>query len=71
MAALRADMALGIAPTALLDRPATNASIAAYGEAGERMLGLVDGTWKVGVALFVLVAAAWIIGLLPGAVRLF
>jgi hypothetical protein len=28
-------------------------------------------TWKVGTGLFVLVALAWALGVLPGAVRLF
>ena len=60
-------------PTAawLGDTLAANASIAAYVRAGERMLLLMDATCKACVALFVLVALAWVVGVLPGAVRLF
>ena len=60
-------------PTAewLGDSPAANASIANFVRAGEQMLTLMDVTWKVGAGLFVLVALAWALGVLPGAVRLF
>jgi hypothetical protein len=60
-------------PTAawLGENPATTASIAAYLEAGERMRGLLDVTWKLCAVLIVLVLLAWAFGLLPGAVKLF
>jgi hypothetical protein len=60
-------------PTAawLGDSPAANASILVYVRAGAQMLTLMDVTWKVGAGLFVLVALAWALGALPGAVRLF
>jgi hypothetical protein len=53
------------------DTLAANASIAAYVRAGERMLSLMDATCKACAVLFVVVALAWILGVLPGAVRLF
>jgi hypothetical protein len=60
-------------PTAvpLADNPATDASIAAYLGAGERMQTLMDLTWKACAGLLVLIVIAWAIGLLPVAVRLF
>ena len=63
----------GAQPTAawLGDNPATNASIAAYLGAGERMRGLMDVTWTLRAVLIVLVLLAWAVGLLPGAVKLF
>jgi hypothetical protein len=54
----------------LAENPAANASIAAYIEAGDRMLTLMDAAWKIGVGLFVLVAVAWALGILPAAIRL-
>jgi len=51
--------------------PAAEASIAAYNRSAERMLGVTDVMWKICVGLFGVVAVAWIIGVLPGAVRLF
>jgi hypothetical protein len=53
------------------DSPATDASIASYLGAGERMQALMDVTWKTCAVVLVLVALAWAFGLLPGAVRLF
>lgn len=53
------------------DTPATNASIAAYLSAGERMQSLMDVTWKLCAGLFLLVLAAWLMGLLPAAVSVF
>jgi hypothetical protein len=53
------------------DSPATDASIAAYLGAGERMQTLMDITWKICAALLVLIVIAWAMGLLPVAVRLF
>jgi len=69
-------------PVAVLEKPtsaawsggensAANASIARYLRAGEDMAGFMDLAWKVCAVLFVLVAAAWALGILPGAYRLF
>jgi hypothetical protein len=66
--------AAGVYPAAegeLIDSAGANASIAAYVGAGERMLTLMDITWKVCALLAVLVALGWVLGLLPGAVKLF
>ena len=54
-----------------VDSPAVDASIARYRLAGERVRGLADVVWKLCVGLMVLVALAWTLGILPGAVRLF
>ena len=59
------------APPRLVDTPATNASIVAYLESGERIRRLTDVALKVCVAILVLVALAWALGVLPAAVRLF
>ena len=53
------------------DSPETDASIAAYLGAGERMQTLMDITWKICAALLVLIVIAWAMGVLPVAVRLF
>jgi hypothetical protein len=67
-------------PIAVLEKPdaawlgdnaATDASIAHYLSAGDSIATLMDLTWKICAALFVLVAVAWAMGMLPGAVRLF
>jgi hypothetical protein len=60
-------------PTAarLGDNAATDASIAAYLGAGERMQSLMDLTWKTCAGLLVLIVVAWALGMLPVAVRLF
>ena len=50
---------------------AVNTSIARYLAAADRVRILTDVGLKVCVALLVLVALAWAIGLLPGAVKLF
>jgi hypothetical protein len=50
---------------------ADRASMDAYLIAGERMAVLLDVVWKLCVALMVLTLAAWALGMLPGAVRLF
>lgn len=55
----------------LLDDAATEASVAAYLAAGERMGVFVDICWKVCAGLMVLVALAWVFGLLPAAVKVF
>ena len=55
----------------VLESSAANASIARYLRAGEGMAGFMDLAWKVCAVLFVLVAAAWALGILPGAYRLF
>ena len=57
--------------TDLADSPATTASIARYLDSGKRVGALLDVAWKVGVGLVVLVALAWLFGVLPGAVKLF
>jgi hypothetical protein len=54
-----------------LENPAADASIARYLRAGEDMASLMDWGWKTCAVLFVLVAAAWVLGFLPGAYRLF
>jgi hypothetical protein len=66
-------VAVRLAPAAqqLSDDSAVAASIAAYLGAGEHMQTLVDLTWKIGAVLFVLVALAWLLGVLPIAVKLF
>ena len=53
------------------DNSAADASIARYLAAGEGMRVIADVGWKICAALFVLVAVAWAVGVLPGAVRLF
>jgi hypothetical protein len=50
---------------------AVDASISRYLMAGERVRGVMDLGYKLGIGLLVLVALAWAFGLLPGAVRLF
>ena len=50
---------------------AASASIAGYDLAAARTLTLSSLLVTIGVGLFVLIAAAWVLGLLPGAVRLF
>jgi hypothetical protein len=53
----------------LADSPVANASIARYLAAGDSMRSITAiGLW-VCVALFVIVAAAWLLGVLPMAVR--
>jgi hypothetical protein len=55
----------------LTDNPVTEASIASYLGAGERVLALAQlGLW-ICLGLIVLVALTWAAGVLPGAVRLF
>ena len=60
-----------VEPPQLGDTPETDASIAAYLGAGERMQTLMDITWKSCAGLLVLIVIAWAMGLLPIAVRLF
>jgi hypothetical protein len=50
---------------------AVSASIARYNLAAARTLMLSNLLVMIGLGLFVLIAAAWVLGLLPGAVRLF
>ena len=57
--------------SSLVDNSATDASIAAYMASGEHVRGLMDLVWKVCLALAIVVALAWVFGVLPGAVRLF
>jgi len=58
-------------PPRLGDTPETNASIAAYLGAGERMQTLMDIAWKACAVLLALIVIAWALGMLPGAVKLF
>jgi hypothetical protein len=60
-----------VEPSKLGVSVASDASIAAYLAAGQRMATVMDLTLKVCVALLALVALAWVFGLLPGAVKLF
>ncbi len=53
------------------ESPAASASTTRHLASAERVLGMTDVGWKLGVGLVVLIAIAWAIGLLPGAVRLF
>jgi len=46
-------------------------SISAYLASAERMYGVADVAMKVGIALVVLLLVAWVLGVLPGATRLF
>ena len=46
------------------------ASIDAYLGSAERVRVLADVVWKVGVALVAVLVLAWVLGVLPGAVRL-
>jgi hypothetical protein len=48
----------------------SDASILSYNHAAERMLVVMDGMLKVSIASFLVVTATWILGLLPGAVKL-
>ena len=50
---------------------AASASIARYNRAAARTLTLSNLVVTIGLGLFVLITAAWVLGLLPGAVRLF
>ena len=50
---------------------ATNASIDAYLGAGDGMSTIMGITMWVGLALIVLIAVAWALGMLPVAVKLF
>jgi hypothetical protein len=60
-----------VAATSLGTSAAANASIDAYLGAGDGMATIMGLTMKVGAALVILIAIAWVIGLLPGAVRFF
>jgi hypothetical protein len=62
-----------LAPTAqqLSASAAIDASIDAYLGAGDGMAMIMGLTLKVCAALIVLIAVAWALGVLPGAVRLF
>ncbi|HEV7666067.1 MAG TPA: hypothetical protein VGQ62_21220 [Chloroflexota bacterium] len=74
MAAVSAVTVVGAPPANVAqmgDRQETDASIAAYNLSGERMLRVMDLTWKTCVGLLALVALAWVFGVLPGAVRVF
>jgi hypothetical protein len=64
-----------IAPTNAPLTPVSGAGVdestAGYLAAGERAAMVMDVVWKVCVGLFVLLALAWALGVLPVAVRLF
>jgi hypothetical protein len=47
-----------------------DSTIARYLDSGERVRGLMDVSWRVCLALAVIVVLAWMLGALPGAVRL-
>jgi hypothetical protein len=47
-----------------------SASSARYDRAAARLLALSNLVVLIGIGLFVVIAAAWVLGLLPGAVRL-
>jgi hypothetical protein len=53
------------------DNAETDASIAAYLGAGDRMQTWMDIAWKVCAVLLVLIVIAWALGMLPVAVKLF
>jgi hypothetical protein len=55
----------------LTETPATTASIAAYLNSGERARSLSDVALKVSMVALVLIALAWALRVLPGAVALF
>jgi hypothetical protein len=50
---------------------ASNAGIEAYLGAGDHMAMIMDITGKIGMGLIALIALAWALGVLPGAVKLF
>jgi hypothetical protein len=60
----------GLVLEPLGESAAAAASIAAYARAGDQMLRLCDLTWKIGIGLVVLCMVAWLVGVLPAAVRL-
>ena len=55
----------------LADTPTAAASVARYVASGQRIRDVMDLVFKVCVGLVVLVALAWALGVLPGAVKLF
>jgi hypothetical protein len=68
----RAPVARPSAPAASLGpSAAVTASIDAYLGAGDGMASIMGLTLKVCAVLIVLIAVAWVIGVLPGAVRFF
>ena len=54
-----------------VDTPATLASIAGYLASGERTGEVANLAFKVFTGLLVLIALAWLVGVLPGAVKVF
>jgi hypothetical protein len=75
MVASSADPAVALTeqpPSArLADTPTTTASTAHYLESGERTRRLMRLAFTLCVAVLVVVALAWMLGVLPGAVKLF
>jgi len=58
-------------PPGAVDTAATpEAGTIAYLASGERVGLLMDAAWKLGLGLFALLAVVWLLGVLPGAVRL-
>ena len=55
----------------LADRPTAAAGIARYVASGQRVRDVMDLVFKACVGLVVLIALAWALGVLPGAVKLF
>ena len=66
-----AAVAMHAAPVTVQYDAATDAHIKNYLAAGDRVAGFMDLTMKVCAVLLVLLAAAWVIGILPAAYRLF
>ena len=62
----RADAEVGLA-----EKSAAAAGVDRYLVSGERVGSLLDFAWKVCVGLGVLVLIAWVLGVLPVAVKLF
>jgi hypothetical protein len=58
-------------PAGLSVSAASNAGIVRYLEAGERMLVLMEFTWKLCAVLAAVIVVAWVFGVLPGAAKLF
>jgi len=58
-------------PAQSIDDAPYAAGVAAYLASADRMLVVADVVMKGSIALALLVLAAWVLGLLPGAVKLF
>jgi hypothetical protein len=60
-----------VSSAGVADTSSTTAGAAAYLASGERVRELTDLAVKVSAGVFVLVALAWAVGVLPGAFKLF